>query len=302
MIHINSKICIALTTALSLSIAMVNESKAAEIIKSGCDCGENCCYTYDENGVLTLSRADNTKSANIKDGMFSPMWGNTWTEFNMKEVTIPEGFTSIGNHAFQDQNISSLTTPNSMETIGESAFENVGSLTSVTLNDGLKEIGYDAFAASSIASLIVPETVVNVGWYGLNGPDKIVINDSIDTCDWDSGAIPSDVEVIYRGSKDNFDDCLKEYISSDDGGTCTQNCPIFLPANESQCTGNYGWSGASCVRKDEEGKVACASGYVEWEKDCLSEYPFAKKRWTPAEAAQWLHDGNDNFVILTFKK
>ena len=43
-------------------------------------------------------------------------------------------------------------------------------------------------------------------------------------------------------------------------------------------------------------------GKIEWDKACVDEYPFAKKRWTPAEANEWLHDGNDNFVVLTFKK
>ena len=43
-------------------------------------------------------------------------------------------------------------------------------------------------------------------------------------------------------------------------------------------------------------------GKVEWDNACLDEYPFAKKRWTPAEANEWLHDGNDNFVVITFKK
>ena len=43
-------------------------------------------------------------------------------------------------------------------------------------------------------------------------------------------------------------------------------------------------------------------GNVVYNNECVAEYPFAKKRWTPAEANEWLHDGNDNFVIITFKK
>ena len=31
-------------------------------------------------------------------------------------------------------------------------------------------------------------------------------------------------------------------------------------------------------------------------------FTLAKKHYTPAEANQWLHDGNDNFVIITLKK
>ena len=103
------------------------------------------------------------------------------------------------------------------------------------------------------------------------------------------------------------------YYMPDANGTClaangnNNRClrnPVFAMATETQCkaTKKYGWDGTSCVKKDSEGKVSCASGFVSWNNECLDEYPFAKKRWTPAEAAKWLHDGNDNFVVLTFKK
>ena len=69
-----------------------------------------------------------------------------------------------------------------------------------------------------------------------------------------------------------------------------------MPGSKTKCkNADFLWSGSSCVK-------SCASGFVEWDKQCWSEYPFAKKRWTPAEANEWLHDGNDNFVVITFKK
>jgi hypothetical protein len=50
-------------------------------------------------------------------------------------------------------------------------------------------------------------------------------------------------------------------------------------------------------------EAACREqGKVFWGEECHDTYPFTKKRWTPAEANEWLHDGNDNFVIITFKK
>ena len=77
----------------------------------------------------------------------------------------------------------------------------------------------------------------------------------------------------------------------------------FSMADSSNCdTENFYWTGADCARKDENGNIFCATGYAEYKNKCWSELPFANKRWTPAEANQWLHDGNDNFVIITFKK
>ena len=108
------------------------------------------------------------------------------------------------------------------------------------------------------------------------------------------------------------------------GGTCISDCLksgiSFNSVNENQCNEMllYYYTGSSCEKRPTDGSdITCTNGYtksgnncinctaagkVEWQGQCYDEYPFCKKRWTPTEAAEWLHDGNDNFVILTFKK
>ena len=102
-----------------------------------------------------------------------------------------------------------------------------------------------------------------------------------------------------------------------------EKCQV-LPKTQSACTGtNIEWNATDnkCVNKnytppqeadngntggDVSGDFNPAdcynNGQVPYNNQCWDEYPFAKKRWTPAEANQWLHDGNDNFVVITFKK
>ena len=50
----------------------------------------------------------------------------------------------------------------------------------------------------------------------------------------------------------------------------------------------------------DDGSSNCPAGEY-WDGECYDEYPFAKKRYTPAEAAPWLKD-NGNVVTLIFKK
>ena len=75
------------------------------------------------------------------------------------------------------------------------------------------------------------------------------------------------------------------------------------------CGDKYVKAGTGCVTAencgagyyaDEASKKCLCSGVI-YKGQCLDEYPFAKKHYTPAEAAQWLNEDN-NTVTLTFKK
>lgn len=59
---------------------------------------------------------------------------------------------------------------------------------------------------------------------------------------------------------------------------------------------------ASAVFSDDKFNIiGCPQGKVIYKGQCLDEYPFAKKHYTPAEAAQWLNEDN-NTITITFKK
>ena len=75
----------------------------------------------------------------------------------------------------------------------------------------------------------------------------------------------------------------------------------YTPPQEDN-NGNTGGDDIGDVSGDFNPADCYNNGQVPYNNQCLDEYPFAKKRWTPAEANEWLHDGNDNFVVITFKK
>ena len=61
---------------------------------------------------------------------------------SLKEIVIPESFTTIDDRAFSGcRSLSSITLPESLETIGYGAFRGCSSLSSITFNESLTMIG-----------------------------------------------------------------------------------------------------------------------------------------------------------------
>ena len=79
----------------------------------------------------------------------------------IKNLTIPENITSLGNYVFSGCGyITSVTIPNNVTTIGESAFENCYSMRTLKLPDELQIIKKTAFkGCSSLSSVTIPAYV-----------------------------------------------------------------------------------------------------------------------------------------------
>ena len=191
---------------------------------------------------------------------------------SLTEISIPEGVTSIGNSAFQNANkITEITIPNSVESIGEAAFKYANSLESITIPKGVTSIGNNTFeSADNLKNIIIMGPIESIGTDAFKYTGKlegIICKNTENACASVKNMLPEELrgKFSYVPSSDE-----------DDSGGNSSN-----PTDPADCS---------------------AKNQVYWEGKCLDEYPFAKKRWTPAEAAEWLNDGNDNFVILTFKK
>ena len=80
-------------------------------------------------------------------------------------VTIENGATGIGDHAFSNSALlTSVTISDSVTRIGLFAFCNCSSLTSVTIPDSVTSIDYAAFYyCSSLTSVTIPDSVTSIG-------------------------------------------------------------------------------------------------------------------------------------------
>ncbi len=131
------------------------------------------------NKVIKLSTLENLKSRNItsfnnnRKVKIDYIQPNFWSFFpgmtvipshafknaGLKgNIQFPEGITTIGDSAFEDNYISNVRFPSSLRLIDRDAFEN-NHILNIYLNDGLHTIGEDAFNDNWLTSLIVPGSV-----------------------------------------------------------------------------------------------------------------------------------------------
>ena len=75
---------------------------------------------------------------------------------NVKNISIPDSVTYIGDWAFSDTSISELTIPDSVTYIGKQAFRET-SITELTIPDSVTYIGAWAFGGTSITEIAIPE-------------------------------------------------------------------------------------------------------------------------------------------------
>ena len=124
-------------------------------------CGDNLTWTLNSKDS-TLVIAGTGKMTNYSYSSSAP-----WSDYAsyIKYVTLPDGLTSIGDHAFRVCSaLNSITIPNSVTSIGESAFGSCSSLTFVTLGNSVTSIGEWAFYyCESLTSITIPNSVTSIG-------------------------------------------------------------------------------------------------------------------------------------------
>lgn len=78
-------------------------------------------------------------------------------------VVIPEGVTSIGDHAFLGSKIESVELPETLKSIGYCSFSNCYNLKKIDIPRGVTNISYGAFSGcTNLESISIPETVTSI--------------------------------------------------------------------------------------------------------------------------------------------
>lgn len=137
----------------------------AIIILAKGECGETANWKLLDSGIfMVLGEGDMADYASVD---VRP-W-NTYKSL-IKEVTITEGITSVGEFSFRDcTNIKSVNIPDGVTSIDKNAFNGCTGLTSVDLPDSLTTIGYGAFAkCTGITSITIPDSVTSLDQWAFN--------------------------------------------------------------------------------------------------------------------------------------
>ncbi len=87
------------------------------------------------------------------------------------DLVIPDGVTSIGNHAFRGcSGITSVTIGNSVTSIGAFAFSGCSGITSVTIGNSVTSIGTSAFlGCSGLTYVTIGNSVTSIGSFAFRG-------------------------------------------------------------------------------------------------------------------------------------
>ncbi len=164
-----------------LTISGTDYNPGGTVVASG-SCGANLTWTLNEKGTLTISGTGAMTDWTTPDNL--PWKPNRYdiTEIiiskgvttvgklafcsleNVKSVSIPEGVTSIGYGAFQNNAITDINIPSTVTVIDMEAFYSCGYLKSLSIPEKVESIGVRAFAlCGSLETVVIPDKDITIG-------------------------------------------------------------------------------------------------------------------------------------------
>ncbi len=210
-----------------IDVAAITDNSVASTAASGNYCGTNVTWSY-SGSTLTISGTGDMTDYSYFDQA-------PWKSYNIKNIVINSGVTSIGNYAFYFlSNLTSVSIPDTVTRIGEDAFEHCDSLTRIVIPQSVTEIGDSCFwgcdnlsqvnipqgvtviedmafgFCDNLKSIALPDSIVTIGSSAFmnSGISSIVLPDSVETIEWQvfsdcenltSLHIPANVNYIGEG-------------------------------------------------------------------------------------------------------
>ncbi|MBR2299955.1 MAG: leucine-rich repeat domain-containing protein [Alphaproteobacteria bacterium] len=170
------------------------------IVASGNNCGTNCSWSVDSNGVLSISVTEGSSSGSIGNysntSNLSPWYnyrnsissislegpktdsdGNkiansgitsvgSWAFYNVKaqSINIPDSVRSLGYYVFWGTEITNVSIPDSVTSFGIGVFRHAEKLESVTLPNNMTSIPDEMFEYNyALKNITLPESITSIG-------------------------------------------------------------------------------------------------------------------------------------------
>ncbi len=145
-------------------------------------------YVFDFSSINTINVDENNTVYSSIDGV---LLNKEKTEiircpegYNVKDYSIPDGVTRIGNASFKYcKNLINVTIPDTVITIGEYAFSYCTGIESVSIPNSVTEIEADAFFwCDNLKSVTIPDSVITIGndaFYKCMAIENITIGNSV---------------------------------------------------------------------------------------------------------------------------
>ena len=165
------------------------ETGSVTLLATG-ECGDNLTWILDRAGTLTIggdgemtswawspeavvwySYRFDIKNVVIEDGVTSiGDYAFGYCE-NLESVKIGAGVTSIGNQAFMEcESLGSIVIPDKVTSIGKQVFWGCISLTDITIGSGLTTLTESLFeSCEALESVVIPGTVKTIDKYAFSG-------------------------------------------------------------------------------------------------------------------------------------
>ena len=179
---------------------------------------------------------------------------------NIRSVDIPQGVTSIGNHAFFDCfDLENITIPQSVTSIGDVAF-GCCKFTTLSLGENIETIGGGAFwHCSNLSEITIPENVKEIKngyseniyyrktFEGCSHLKCIILPAGFKSFEASLRDCPTDCVIYYNNDWDHAKDLLADndnswYLYNDNGKLKNRNflylCKVTFDANCGDLTCN----------------------------------------------------------------
>lgn len=115
-------------------------------------------------GDTVICAARDVRDVTVPEGITTIGRGAFYAA-QVEKVTLPEGLMEIQQEAFYDCfALRSISLPESLQSIGASAFGSCRALAEITLPEGLRTIGTRAFDWTGLTSLHLPENLKEIGY------------------------------------------------------------------------------------------------------------------------------------------